>query len=75
MFLNLGMNHMKYLIFDQMCQTNLLIVYHIRHDKNIYRIEWLQIFSPKNSAIDRIDNSHYRLILKLGKEMQINHHS
>ena len=22
-----------------------------------------------------IDNSHYRLILKLGKEMQINHHS
>jgi hypothetical protein len=21
-----------------------------------------------------IDNSHYRLILKLGKEMQINHH-
>jgi hypothetical protein len=22
-----------------------------------------------------IDNSHYRLILKLGKEMQMNHHS
>jgi hypothetical protein len=22
-----------------------------------------------------IDNSHYKLILKLGKEMQINHHS
>jgi hypothetical protein len=22
-----------------------------------------------------IDDSHYRLILKLGKEMQINHHS
>jgi hypothetical protein len=22
-----------------------------------------------------IDNSHHRLILKLGKEMQINHHS
>ena len=22
-----------------------------------------------------MDNSHYRLILKLGKEMQINHHS
>jgi hypothetical protein len=22
-----------------------------------------------------IDNSHYSLILKLGKEMQINHHS
>jgi hypothetical protein len=22
-----------------------------------------------------IDNSHYRLILKLGKEMQINHHN
>ena len=25
--------------------------------------------------VDTIDNSHYRLILKLGKEMQINHHS
>jgi hypothetical protein len=24
---------------------------------------------------DSIDNSHYRLILKLDKEMQINHHS
>ena len=23
---------------------------------------------------DLIDDSHYRLILKLGKEMQINHH-
>jgi hypothetical protein len=29
----------------------------------------------KSPVIDRpIDNSHYRLILKLGKEMQINHH-
>jgi hypothetical protein len=25
--------------------------------------------------IDTIDNSHYRLFLKLGKEIQINHHS
>jgi hypothetical protein len=27
------------------------------------------------ASLDEIDNSHYRLILKLGKEMQINHHS
>jgi hypothetical protein len=26
-------------------------------------------------VVSTIDNSHYRLILKLGKEMQINHHS
>jgi hypothetical protein len=30
---------------------------------------------PKFVANLPIDNSHYRLILKLGKEMQINHHS
>jgi hypothetical protein len=33
-------------------------------------IEW--IYYGFSGAID---NSHYRLILKLGKEMQINHHS
>jgi hypothetical protein len=27
------------------------------------------------AAMTSIDNSHYRLISKLGKEMQINHHS
>jgi hypothetical protein len=29
----------------------------------------------KVKAYSTIDNFHYRLILKLGKEMQINHHS
>jgi hypothetical protein len=28
-----------------------------------------------NFSRDAIDDSHYRLILKLGKEMQITHHS
>jgi hypothetical protein len=30
-------------------------------------------FSP--GVVVTVDNSHYRLILKLGKEMQIDHHS
>jgi hypothetical protein len=29
----------------------------------------------RGASQDQIDNSHYRLILKLGKEMQKNHHS
>jgi hypothetical protein len=33
------------------------------------------VFNPNSNFVNRIDNSHYRLILKLGKEMQINHHS
>jgi hypothetical protein len=33
------------------------------------------VFNPNSNFVNRIDNSHYRLILKLSKEMQINHHS
>ena len=31
--------------------------------------------SPCLAIAETVDNSHYRVILKLGKEMQINHHS
>jgi hypothetical protein len=31
--------------------------------------------SPCLAIAETVGNSHYRLILKLGKEMQINHHS
>jgi hypothetical protein len=33
----------------------------------------VRYINPENFM--SIDDSHYRLILKLGKEMQINHHS
>ena len=34
----------------------------------------IDVKTEKNTQYS-IDNSHYRLILKLGKEMRINHHS
>ena len=50
-------------------------------DLNVNISKWHLILLDQNSiylilGLDPIHNSHfYRLILKLGKEMQINHHS
>jgi hypothetical protein len=42
----------------------------------VARLQWEKIENPYIEGHKmEIDNSHYRLILKLGKEMEINHHS
>ena len=46
--------------------------------QSCYRLYFVSVIAfpnPKYRFDEGIDNSHYRLILKLGKEMQINHYS
>jgi hypothetical protein len=43
--------------------------------KSFKRVPIMLRMHGQSNLKSQIDNCHYRLILKLGKEMQINHHS